>query len=129
VNRSAIAAAVLAGAAGLAAGWVGRSEIARRHRGTGATLADRMRTAFADKPASAWTLHGLRQILDAAEPDDVAESVTVRFSSPHGGALYAQMKRGQAQPELRFLAPSGGCEGRRPMLARLDVPDDPRGCA
>jgi hypothetical protein len=124
MNRPAIAAAVLAGAAG----FLARSELGRRHRGTGATFGDRMRTAFTDKPASAWTLRGLRQILDAAEPDDVAESVTVRFSSPHGGALYAQMKRGQAQPELRFLAPSGSRQGRRPMLARLDVPDDPRGC-
>jgi hypothetical protein len=127
MNRPAIAAAVLAGAAG----YLARSELERRRKGRGATFGDRIASAPGSPAAArakAWARLATGQILGAAEPDDVAESISVSFSSPHGGALYAQMKRGQVQPELRFLAPSGACGGRRPMLARLDVPEDPRGC-
>jgi hypothetical protein len=122
---------VLLGAAfavSAAAGYLARSEVERyRRKGCGATFGDRIASAPGSPAAArakAWARLATGQILGAAEPDDTPESITVRFSSPHGGALYAQMKRGMAQPELTFLSPMEGCGAHRWALTRLDVPDD-----
>lgn len=119
VNRT---AAILAAAA-FTAGYIARSEVARRRRPS-PSAADKLRAAIAADGASAWTWSALRRILAAAEHDDRAEHITVSFSSPHGGSLSGQMRRGQAQPELMFLSATGTSSW---SLSALEVPDDASG--
>lgn len=107
-------------ASAVAAGWLARNEAERRRRGHGAAYETRMRSAF--HGPGGWALGGVRRILDAAEADDVAESVIVRFTSPHGGDVLAQIERGQDHPQLMFLAQTGECSW---AAAALDTaPDD-----
>jgi hypothetical protein len=122
----------LLAASSLAAGYLARSELERRRKGRGATFGDRIASAPGSPAAArakAWARLATGQILGAAASDDTPESITVRFSSPHGGVLYAQMRRGQPQPELMFLSPAGGCGARRWKLTRINAPKDPGGIA
>lgn len=119
-SSSAIAAVL----AGIAAGWVARSELQRKR--------DRrvLRTAVARREAAAlrgpdWPLRALRQILAGAEPGEIPYCLLVTFTDRYGQRIAAEATIRDGEPR-RYAATTVALEDGTAAagLVALEVPDD-----